>query len=615
MLASLLFCAGAYAREYAPAPHNGGFAENPDGTDTFYTYEGDRTATWSKTDYDAMSRAFRAEELLTEGTGQGSEGAIREWVKGIKTDEIGEGETVVEHIEAADPVAEVLTPYPSVPVREVGTGIEESAAADGIMPAEATLLETVTNPFGFTIIGGTFLVGVSIGNYIDTLAGWPSVESFIEGITGSGHETERAYWEWTGGFKVSPETNCKSLHEETGGAEIPVEGKCWPITANRIKVHEWPGVETLKTTTENGIGRWTGQSLFRGGSEEHPCLENPETCDEPECPSNPIGKPLGFVHCSEENGTPETEDRPRYSLFAAEAFDPVKYGSWPRLHQSGTCKEGTVEVSPESCTITKPEKIKTKLEPVTPTEWNPRRATEEETQHVHREHHTPLEEEHKIPGSPIIEPEVPEVKPGELESPYVNEVHTAGFPNVTATELPLEQSDPAKGPEAVTTVTPSPGTHAVRESTVHVDYNNKAEPEPAESEETAKLGAVTVPPISLPKVGPLCKAFPFGVPCWLIETIKGWVTARVTPEWCLQHYEIPFLHRTIATRCQSLAFLEPEMGYLRPAMLLFGTLGLVLLFFNFTRGGGLPSGGGTSPASTPAGSGDSEDDDLFGWGQ
>lgn len=592
-LASLFFCGAALAREYASDPTpEGGFAQNPDGTYSFYGKTGEREAVWSKADYESMARTERMEELMTEGTGQGGSSAtVRSWVKGAKEPEWVEARQNVEQIEAADNELEgsTLTKWPSYPVEKIGGFIEDEAANDGILPKAAALLDD-SAPFGtLAAAGGIFVAGVTIGNYIDVLAGWPTVESFIEGFDGATAAQEILHWEWRlGNVKIGKEVECKKLHEGPGGEEIPEEGRCWPVSANRTRYCQpYPALCTAPTEEED-ISQWTAASPFRGGSESGPCLSEPNACEDPICP---VSK-LGIIVCSESNGLSEVEKRPTYRLYVNGNITPPKFGSWPKRGES--CEKGTLEVVTSPCEVPKEAPIKTKLEPITPTEWNPNRASEEEGQHTHEEHkHKPEEEKHKIPG-PIIEPEIPEVKPGELEQPYVNEVHTNGYPNVEAVELPLDESDPSKGPEAVTTVTPAPETRNQRETHVHVDYNNKAEPEPAEAESEASLGTVSVPPISLPKVGPLCKAFPFGVPCWLIETMKGWVAASTVPEWCLKHYEIPFLHRTIATHCQSLSFLEPVMTYLRPAMVLFATLGLVLLFFNFTRGGGLPSGSGVT---------------------
>ena len=74
----------------------------------------------------------------------------------------------------------------------------------------------------------------------------------------------------------------------------------------------------------------------------------------------------------------------------------------------------------------------------------------------------------------------------------------------------------------------------------------------------------------------------------MASTIGSWSTTASAPNLGLEEIEID--HKKIPAGTFNLEKLEPEMEYIRPAMIIFATIGLVLLFFGFAKGGGPPSG-------------------------
>ena len=110
------------------------------------------------------------------------------------------------------------------------------------------------------------------------------------------------------------------------------------------------------------------------------------------------------------------------------------------------------------------------------------------------------------------------------------------------------------------------------------------------TEPAGGIGAPTLPGFKIPSFGALCEGFPFGVPCWLFSTIESWSGAGSAPEWGIEGFSV-LGHEVHGTKFK-LSHLEPIMEKARIAMLLFCTIGLVLLFYNFAKGGSPPSGGG-----------------------
>ena len=182
-------------------------------------------------------------------------------------------------------------------------------------------------------------------------------------------------------------------------------------------------------------------------------------------------------------------------------------------------------------------------------------------------------------------------KSGELFPEYAEKVEQAGF--TVAPEsyiLPESAIDTSVGPNDVsdTRISPAPGTSADPTTKIRVGVNPADAPVPSEGH--VPISGPTLPGINFPNFGVLCKGFPFGVPCWLAETIEGWSTASKPPEWGISSFSIE--GHSIPGAKFNLAKLEPIMEVVRPAMIVFATIGLVLLFYTFAKGGGPPSGSG-----------------------
>lgn len=193
----------------------------------------------------------------------------------------------------------------------------------------------------------------------------------------------------------------------------------------------------------------------------------------------------------------------------------------------------------------------------------------------------PSEEEEKA----LIEILTPEEN--ELATHYKTRLETAGFIDVVINTLPEVSIDPEIGPSDVSKVNPSPGEKVAPTTKIIVDANPSDAPTPGEPPASSK-GPV-LPGFKFPHFGVLCKGFPLGVPCWLAKTVESWSATPEAPNWGFENLEV---HGKRITGKFSLSHLEPLMEVLRPVMLAFATIGLVLLFYNFARGGAPASGAG-----------------------
>lgn len=193
------------------------------------------------------------------------------------------------------------------------------------------------------------------------------------------------------------------------------------------------------------------------------------------------------------------------------------------------------------------------------------------------------------PENPLV-PELPLPSPTETGTEYKTQVETAGWTKVSLRTLTESQIDSEVGPENVAYTIPTAGSHVEFSSEVIIEQNPSNAANPAEPSEG--IGPPTLPGIKVPNFAVLCKGFPFGVPCWLIKTVESWSASSTAPVWELGEFSIKGVKIPGATF--HLSHLEPIMEYARPAMLIFATVGLVILFYKFaTKGGGPPSGSGT----------------------
>ena len=211
----------------------------------------------------------------------------------------------------------------------------------------------------------------------------------------------------------------------------------------------------------------------------------------------------------------------------------------------------------------------------------------------HGEKHHTVEPEPTQPGEPNphelpnpVWPVVPNYAPNELGTLYKTQVESVGFTDVEITTVPEIDIDTSVGPDDVVTVVPSVGTAADPSTKVDIAVNPADAPVPEGKKSV--LSGPTEPGFKFPDFGVLCKGFPFGVPCWLAKTVESWSVTGKAPELGTEEIEID--HRKIPPGLFDLSHLEPEMEIIRPAMVIFATIGLVLLFYKFAKGGSAPSG-------------------------
>jgi len=262
---------------------------------------------------------------------------------------------------------------------------------------------------------------------------------------------------------------------------------------------------------------------------------------------------------------------------------------------------GSPNVKGEGATVPKPEPLK--VAPPLPTVPLPG-TTHIQTKEIVREIIHEVDPEHSPETKPEEEEklaltEIPQPLPNEVGSAYKTRIEGLGFTKVTLSTLPEVAIDPKVGPEGVSYTVPAEGIRVAPATTdVTVEQNPATAPTPGAPEG----GGITPPGINFPKFGVLCKGFPFGVPCWLAKTIEGWSATGKAPVWGVEEFEVH--GKKIKGLTFDFAKLEPLMEKIRPALIIFATIGLVLLFYRFAKGGSPPSGSGEgSGDSKPEGGG------------
>lgn len=216
---------------------------------------------------------------------------------------------------------------------------------------------------------------------------------------------------------------------------------------------------------------------------------------------------------------------------------------------------------------------------------------------------TEVEEKSKvgIVVNPFTMPKIiPAPRPGETGTQYKERLEGEGYTNVEVKER--TEVDPRVGPGEVSYTYPREGTAVdpAGGEKVQVEDNPGSAPPP----EGGAIGPPTLPGIKFPKLGVLCKSFPFGVPCWVIQEITAWSATAKAPVWGIASMKI--MGHTIPGASFDLVKLEPIMIVVRPAILIFATIGLVLLFYKFAMGGSPDSGSQGDSSSTNVSTPDSD---------
>lgn len=181
-------------------------------------------------------------------------------------------------------------------------------------------------------------------------------------------------------------------------------------------------------------------------------------------------------------------------------------------------------------------------------------------------------------------PFVPKPNPGESGTKYKERLEREGWTKVSVNTLTEAQANtyPSAGPEGVVYTSPSEGTYTELATPISVEQD------PGTQSATTEAPALFYAPhaeLKIPTFGVLCKNFPFGVPCWIVNLIENWSAVGKAPT-----LEVPIMGRKMSI---NLAVIEPAMEVIRPVFAISGIVGLVVTFFSFAIGGagGVASGG------------------------
>ncbi len=537
---------------------------------------------YTKPELEAEERIYKAAEIDSgTTTNQADE------ITSIKGTEERWGYEVTKDLQTGEE-------YKSAPEAEIGDASISSDISGGTLPsttADVTAMATETG--GLTLLSGAAVSGIAlgtgvlIGTGVDEIFGWPTLGSLIG--TGEIATPQTFYYnEWEAPIRITggPE-ECKKeasymelLPTGAGGEECEAAQQESREVVLVYSTEKKQYVEEHVGGEQKWQGSWSGfATTFR------------------KCPAG------SWLFCNSKKeyiGTYSGEELQTYSdtLFFVVPTGEVTSGNsehgggltpWspgpvPRAYpakelytkyKSDVEQPSTAPSAPSVSKITSPKKtpLKTQERPFTTYI-----ATEDK------------ELGKKIGTEELPQPydlEIPAIQPNELASTYKTELESLGFTDVNVQTLPESDTDPALGPGAATGVAPSPGTEVPPSTDVTVEANpDTAGP----AEPTKGIGGPTLPGIKLPSFPVLCKGFPFGVPCWLIQTIEGWSTSASAPELGIENLEVE--KHTVTGAKFKLSRLEPIMEKVRPAMVIFATIGLVLLFYRFAKGGGPPSGGG-----------------------
>jgi len=570
------------------------YVENPDGTYTEY-YRGTAETpvqgdTYSAEEIQESDTVLADAEIDSGTTGQAMSG-----VEGSNAATEHAAEDVVAGEPAVKEPIRTGEPYVSEGEKVIGNDLIGEDVAAGTLPDEAVV---VAGAGGAVLSAGVGagLVGVAIGTGIDELLGWPELGD-LEGSSDAeepygGYATE-LYWEASFGPEVTLGTvkACEGKYGNEGAvvdlepAEIFCEfpGMGWAAhsgyTLEKVE-YKYGCTETGLKTSESG-GRLDG---YYFGYTVDP------TCGSSEIP----GKCATGVHDWVDCDAYLHEDHAEIQFW--DSLSEVEYEGFPAKELEGyeTSTPATAphpEVMPPIPTPVKVPAPSTVPPPVRHKiiEKGKKKKTRKEKEEEEEGKHPvpppliePLEPGHELPNPDW--PEVPQPHKDEPAEEYNHEVEKEGFTKPEDYTLPEDDTDPETGPGDVAKpdISPEPGTKADPGTKVKVGVNPSDAPEPGES----KGGYVgpTPPGIKLPKLEGLCRNFPFGVPCWMVEEVGEWVTAREAPDWDVP-LEVPLVGYKDEIHLE-FSHLEAAMEIIRPVIVSLSIMGLLALFYGFSRGGG-----------------------------
>ncbi len=612
LLMSLVFCSNCVARVYgSPGSMRAGeykYVENPDGTWSEYYQDAEgripiRGDTYSESEMLETDRLYT--EIAVDAGTTAQDGSI---VIGSTPDGIYAAERIVHGPEG---LAET-GPYTTAGEAEVGDEFIAAGIADGTLPALGATAAAAGGAVAASLGGAAIIgVGVAVGAGIDELLGIPAFTllgtdqqntNFSEvhnGIWRVHYEEEVVLGEIASCIQPEIGGGSGTKDLDPGESECEFPGVKWKGQwSYEIKGKEYEG-ECSTRSSESGaesVGRVSGSWWAYSPTVycEHDLIPS-------RCPHGKIWFQCEAVEEGEVNATVR---------FSAGLIATFNYLAFPQSGLKGDENTAHAPTAP-------PVPALPAVSPITPPRPSevPPPARHYTIKHAEKKQ-TKKEEEEKLDpvplippleeGEPIPEPkwpEMPAIKPGEVWTAYKSAVETAGFPAPREHVLPETAIDPNVGPEGVVSATPAPGTRADPKTVPDVNVNPGDAPVPTEP--PGHVGGPTLPGIKYPNFEVLCHGFPFGVPCWLVSTIVGMSTTAKAPNWTIvpkievEGYKTPEGKFNFAK-------LEPIMEIVRPAMIAFTTIGIVLLFYSFAKGGGPPSGGNADSAPIPE-----PDDDVY----
>lgn len=190
----------------------------------------------------------------------------------------------------------------------------------------------------------------------------------------------------------------------------------------------------------------------------------------------------------------------------------------------------------------------------------------------------------------VLGPPQPEgvPSPGALTGGRESNNSADGLASRPTVSAPGAASAPLFGDSTTEKVIEKTNTFHSEHSEHEASVRKEAEEQEKESKEHPKtpggLGPPNLPGLHFPNIAPLCHNFPFGVPCWLYQSIANWSGTAAVPSFTIGSFSVG--GKSVPGATVNLESLEPVMVKVRPFILLFSVVGLVLLFYSFARGGG-----------------------------
>ncbi len=611
LIITVLFCVTpslATARVFTPPSSGSGIYKNPDGTWTEWfqfeikgEYHYARGFTYSGEEYDSMGRQIKGLELETGTTGQDASE-----VPGLDLNESMADKEMALRLRTG-------APYESAIESTTGDDLIAADEGAGTLPAFDTVLAGVS---GAAASGGAFLIGVGIGDGIDELVGLPNVSSIFgvgsEGAGSSGYAYEK-FFHWLPGTKIGETLKC-SLLISTYGLEIPpgpTTGEC-AFPEEHYETEEYE-IERAGKPVNEYLGGSPGPyvSTWASSTGEPPCPAQAGWID---CQTYGIpahnhaltanlsgsAKHAGFPapSCSECQFPHHEPEVGAKGALSPEELNPVDAKTLPQpvrtyveTHDEKTLLPGVEEgeiVTVPNCNGLLRTACEERMETVglipeiSPLDWEHAVLTKPADAVIETK---PDEGEERKVGTyidiitnPLVMPKViPPLERNEPLEKYEEHLEKEGFHSFESKEATEVNS--ATGPGDVTAVNPASGTRIdpSTEPKVEVETNPDTAPEPE-----GGFSGPTLPGIKFPKLGVACTAFPFGVPCWIVKEFTLWSATSKTPEWEVGGYKVR--STSIPSAKISLAFLEPVMVIVRPFMILFSTIGLVIVFYRWSTG-------------------------------